>query len=389
MTEKVLTQQGQARTPQLGISNRRLGSLDFFRGVTIVSMIIVNNPGDWGHIYPPFEHSTWNGCTPTDLVFPFFLFIVGVSIQYAIGDKRLDRSQQGRLIRNAGRRSLLLFGLAILLTLLSHFSFSHLRILGVLQRISMVFFICAVLFIKTSRGFQIGLFATILVVYCALMTLVPVPGIGPSNGEPGTNLAAWFDNLILGPNHMWAQSKTWDPEGILSTLPSIATCLFGLLVGGFLKRKDLPDGDKIAWLFSIALLAVLAGLIWNGFFPMNKALWTSSFVLFTGGLATAGLSLSYWLIDAQGYKRFTIPFIAFGSNAITIFVVSGYLPFLLNKIKIHTPAGEQGLPQTLYETLFTPFLSPVNASLASALVYVILLSFPMIWMYKRKIFIKI
>ncbi|HEX9509109.1 MAG TPA: DUF5009 domain-containing protein [Puia sp.] len=383
MSEQLLTQM-PAPKPSV-----RLVSLDFLRGLTVASMILVNNPGDWDHIYPPFEHSKWNGCTPTDLVFPFFLFIVGVSINYAIGDKRLDATLHRKLIANAGRRSAMIFGLALLLTLIVHFDFAHLRILGVLQRIAIVFFICAVLFIKTSRRFQIGLFFGILVVYCALMTLVPVPGFGPSNLAPGTNLAAWVDYHILGPNHMWSQSKTWDPEGILSTLPSISTCLFGVLAGGFLKRKDLPDANKVAWLFSVAVLSVIAGLIWDLFFPMNKALWTSSFVLFAGGLATAGLALSYWLIDVQGRKKYTTPFVAFGANAITIFVVSGYLPFLLNRIKVNTPHGRQGLPPFLYSTLFTPYLSPVNASLASALAYVIILSFPMIWMYKRKIFIKI
>lgn len=371
-------------------SSPRLVSLDFFRGLTVASMILVNNPGDWGHIYPPFEHSKWNGCTPTDLVFPFFLYIVGVSINYAIGDKRLDPSLHNKLIVHAARRSAMIFGLAmILLLFMNGFNFAHLRILGVLPRIAIVFFICALLFIKTSRRFQITLFFSILIVYCVLMTLVPVPGFGPSNLAPGTNLAAWIDLHTLGVNHLWAQSKTWDPEGILSTLPAISTCLFGVLTGGFLKRKDLPDANKVAWLFSAAMLSVVAGLIWDLFFPMNKALWTSSFVLFTGGLATAGLALSYWLIDVQGRKKFTTPFLAFGANAITIYVVSGYLPIVLNNIKISTTQGKQGLPQFLYETLFTPWLSPVNASLASALTYVILLTIPMIWMYKRKIFIKI
>jgi predicted acyltransferase len=376
-------------TPHIN-SSGRLVSLDFFRGLTVASMILVNNPGDWGHIYPPFEHSKWNGCTPTDLVFPFFLFIVGVSINYAIGDKRLDPRLHKKLILKAARRSLMLFGLALLLSLImTSFDFAHLRILGVLQRIAIVFFICAVLFIKTSQRVQLWIFSLILVVYWLLMAFVPLPGIGPSNLEPGTNLAAWVDSLILGTNHMWRQSKTWDPEGLLSTLPAISTCLFGIAVGGILKRKDCPDANKVVRLFSIAFFAILTGLIWNLFFPMNKALWTSSFVLYTGGLATAFLAISYWLIDSQRRKKYTTPFIAFGANAITIFVVSGYLPILLNSIKITTPQGKVGVTEFLYQTLLTPFLSPENASLASALIYVFLLSFPMMWLYKKKIFIKL
>lgn len=367
----------------------RLVSLDFFRGLTVASMILVNNPGDWGNIYAPLEHSKWNGCTPTDLVFPFFLFIVGVSINFAIGDKRLDSAQHKNLLLAAGRRSFLIFGLAILLTLIPSFDFVHLRFLGVLQRIAIVFFIGAALYIKISRRSQTWIFSVILVLYYFLMNFIPVPGTGVSNLEPGTNLAAWLDNIVIGQDHMWSGTKTWDPEGILSTLPAIATCLFGLLVGGFLKRKDLAEGDKIAWLFSMAILAVLAGLIWDGFFPMNKALWTSSFVLFTGGLATGGLSLSYWLIDVQQRKKFTTPFVAFGSNAITVYVVSGLIPLALSYIKINGAGGKQSLTQYLYEMLFAQHLSPVNASLVSALAYVILLSFPLMWMYKRKIFIKI
>jgi predicted acyltransferase len=383
--------QNTSSTPSIQntIPTGRLVSLDFFRGLTVASMILVNNPGDWGHIYPPFEHSKWNGCTPTDLVFPFFLFIVGVSINYAIGDKRLDPSLHRPLILKAARRSILIFGLALLLTLIPRFDFAHLRILGVLQRIAIVFFICAVLYIKTSQRVQRWLFFIILIVYWLLMCFVPVPGIGPSNLEPGTNLAAWVDNLILGTNHMWSQSKTWDPEGLLSTLPAISTCLFGIAAGGILKRKDLADANKVAWLFTIAFFAILAGLIWNIFFPMNKALWTSSFVLYTGGLATAFLAISYWLVDIQGRKKYTRPFIAYGANAILIFVVSGYLPVFMNMIKVTGPQGKVGITQYLYETLLVAHLSPESASLASALIYVFCLSFPMMWLYKKKIFIKL
>ncbi|MES1159880.1 MAG: DUF5009 domain-containing protein [Bacteroidota bacterium] len=370
-------------------TQRRILSLDFFRGLTVASMILVNNPGDWGHIYTPLEHSKWNGCTPTDLVFPFFLFIVGVSINFAIGDKRLDPTRQGKILWAAGRRAAILFGLGLLLSLIPSFDFAHLRIMGVLQRIGIVFFICVFLFIQTSAMAQICFFFAVLVLYWLLMTLVPVPGIGAPNLQPGTNLAAWLDSLILTPNHMWRETKTWDPEGILSTLPSISTCLLGLQAGGILRRKEMAEGDKVAWLFSIALLAVIAGLIWDGFFPMNKALWTSSFVLFTGGLATAGLALSYWLIDVQQYRRTITPFVAFGANAISVYVGSGWIPMVLSYIKVHTPSGSQPLTQYLYEVLFASFLTPINASLACALAYVLILSFPLWWMYKRKIFIKI
>ncbi len=367
----------------------RLRSLDFFRGLTVAGMILVNNPGDWGHIYAPLEHSVWNGCTPTDLVFPFFLFIVGVSIVYAMAGKKEIPADHGRLIGKAARRSLTIYLLAMLLNLIPKFNFAHLRFLGVLPRIAIVFFICSVIFIKTSRKTQVWIFWSILIAYYLIMNFIPVPGIGPSNLEPSTNLAAWLDTLILTPNHMWSGSKTFDPEGILSTLPAIGTCLLGIFTGNWLQKKDISSETKTSWLFSVAGLLILAGLIWNGFFPMNKALWTSSFVLFTGGLAMAVLTLSFWLIDVQGRQRFIEPFVAFGSNAITIYVVSGYLPELIGSIPVTDAGAKSNLWSYGYHHLFTSWLSPVNASVASALVYVAILSIPMIWMYRKKIFIRL
>jgi predicted acyltransferase len=365
----------------------RLRSLDFFRGLTVAGMILVNNPGDWGHIYAPLEHSVWNGCTPTDLVFPFFLFIVGVSIVYAMGSRKNDQTKHRALILRAARRSLTIYALFVILNLIQNFDFQHLRILGVLPRIAIVFFICTVIYIKTDRKTWIWIFWTILIGYYFVMNFIPVPGIGPSNLEPSTNLAAWIDRTVLTTNHMWSGSKTFDPEGILSTIPAIATCLLGIFTGTWMQRKDRTADNKVAWLFSIAGLLVLGGLIWNGFFPMNKALWTSSFVLFTGGLAMATLTLSYWLIDVNGLQKYTEPFVAFGSNAITIYVVSGYLPLLIGAIHVEEDGHTTNLWQYGYQHLFASWLSPINASVVSALVYVALLSLPMIIMYRKKIFI--
>jgi predicted acyltransferase len=367
----------------------RLRSLDFFRGLTVAGMILVNNPGDWGHIYAPLEHSVWNGCTPTDLVFPFFLFIVGVSITYAMAGRKTDPANHRGIILKAARRSLTIYALALVLNLIPKFDFLHLRFLGVLPRIAIVFFICTVIFVKTSRKTQIWIFWLILAVYYLIMNFIPVPGVGPSNLEPSTNLAAWMDRLLLTTNHMWSGSKTFDPEGILSTLPAISTCLLGILTGTWLQQKERSSENKVAWLFSAASLLILGGLIWNGFFPMNKALWTSSFVLFTGGLAMATLSLSYWLIDVNGRAKFTEPFVAFGSNAITIYVVSGYLPLLIGSITVPDDGKKSNLWQYVYHHVFASWLSPINASVVSALVYVSLLSIPMIIMYRKRIFIRL
>ncbi|MEO8712780.1 MAG: heparan-alpha-glucosaminide N-acetyltransferase domain-containing protein [Parafilimonas sp.] len=205
---------------------QRLVSLDFFRGLTMAAMVLVNNPGDWGHIYAPLEHSKWNGCTPTDLIFPFFLFMVGVSIVYAMSSKKDDKHLHKQIILKAFRRALTLYIIFALLALIPGFDFAHFRIMGVLPRIAIVFFICAFIYIKTIFQQWLWLFCILLIVYCFLMTVVPVPGIGYAALEPGKNLAAWLDNIILTPKHVWNQTKTWDPEGILSTLPAIATCLY-------------------------------------------------------------------------------------------------------------------------------------------------------------------
>jgi predicted acyltransferase len=381
-------------------TSQRLLSLDFFRGLTVATMILVNNPGSWAHIYAPLEHAEWNGCTPTDLVFPFFLFIVGVSIAYAMGSKKLDPSTHNKTILRALKRGLILFGLGLLLAVFprnfeTFFNdpvapFANLRIFGVLQRIGVVFFICSVIFLKQSEK---NIFRTIIIIlaaYWALMMFVPVPGVGYANLEKETNLGAWLDRTILTEAHLWKTAKTWDPEGILSTLPAIATGLFGVLVGVYLKRKDVEPGTKISWLFSIGILSVIAGLLWDLEFPINKALWTSSYVLYTGGLATMSLALSYWIIDVNKYNRFTKPFVIYGVNAITVFFVSGLLPRLINMIKIEQANGEKvGALTAFYQKFFVPYFSPINASLAYA-IFVILFFYVILWaMYKKNIIIKV
>ncbi len=210
---------------------QRLLSLDFFRGITVAGMILVNNPGDWKHVYAPLEHSKWNGCTPTDLVFPFFLFMVGVSITLSIGPKKDDKTLHRKLMLTALKRSIIIYVIFAAIHFLFTLNFNNFRILGVLPRIAIVFFISVVIFLKTNFKQQLWIFSIILIVYYLLMNVVPVPGVGYSNLEPSTNLAAWIDQKILTTKHMWSGSKTFDPEGILSTLPAISTCLFGVFVG--------------------------------------------------------------------------------------------------------------------------------------------------------------
>lgn len=376
----------------------RLLSLDFFRGLTVAAMILVNNPGSWSNIYAPLEHAEWNGCTPTDLVFPFFLFIVGVSIAYALGSKKLDPASHNKTILKALKRGLILFGLGFILAIFPRnfatYDFVEtiktVRIPGVLQRIAVVFFIAAVIFLKSSEKTIFRTIIVILLGYWILMMFVPVPGFGDANLEKETNLGAWLDRTILTEAHLWKSAKTWDPEGILSTLPAIATALFGVLVGVYLKRKDVDAANKIAWLFSVGTLATLAGLLWDLHFPINKALWTSSYVLYTGGLATIILALSYWIIDVNKYNGFTKPFVIYGVNAITVFFVSGLMPRLVNMIKVELPDGKEiGALSWIYQTCFVPYFSPINASLAYAITF-IMFFFVILWfMYKKNIIIKV
>lgn len=360
----------------------RLLSLDVFRGLTIAAMILVNDPGDWGHIYAPLEHSKWNGCTPTDLIFPFFLFMVGVSIIYAM-ERKKDTVSHSKLILKAFRRMVIILVIQYTIQLLFHPGLSHMRIPGVLPRIAIVYFICTVLYLKTSQKTRDWLFVIALVGYYMMMNFIPVPGVGYANLEPTTNIGAWVDRMVFTPNHLWAESHTWDPEGLLGTIPAIATCLFGIRLGSWLKRRDREDSVKVTWMFTSGVISVILALIWDLFFPINKALWTSSFVLYTGGLATIGLALSYWLIDVQGYKKFTPPLVAFGANAITAYILADFIPHYLSMIR----GNAKGDP--FYHSFFRSFLSPINASLASA-IFIVLIIWGVMWiLYKRKIIIKV
>jgi len=360
----------------------RLLSLDIFRGITVAAMILVNNPGDWGHIYSPLEHSAWNGCTPTDLIFPFFLFIVGVSIVYAMESKSAIITNHPKMILNALRRSVILIIISLITQLLFHPGFSHLRYPGVLQRIGLVYFACTILYLKTSQKTRDWLMGILLVGYYILLNFVPVPDTGHPSLEPSLNMGAWLDRTLFTTNHLWSESRTWDPEGLLGTLPAIVTGLIGIRVGTWLKRKDRDDSVKISWLLTYGVITIVTGLAWGLFFPINKALWSSSYVLYSGGWAMAGLGICYWLIDVQGYKKYTAPFVAFGVNALPAYILSNYIPhYLINKPKF---GG-----QTIYQILFAPYFSPYNASVLSAAVLVLLIWLLMWILHLRKIIIKV
>ena len=366
--------------------NKRLYSLDVFRGITVAAMILVNNPGSWDSVYPPLLHAHWHGCTPTDLIFPFFLFIVGVSIHFAYQPK-LNEGLTNKTLIKIIRRSAIIFLLGMLLALVPKFNFETVRIPGVLQRISIVFLICSLIYFKTNWLSQIRVAIILLVGYFILMTAVPVPDFGAANLEPETNLGAWLDRLLLG-GHLWSQSKVWDPEGILGTIPAIATGLLGILTGQLFSKVEAP-AERVTWLFFIGALLIVVGLIWDLVFPINKAIWTSSYVLYAGGIAMQFFAACYWLIDVQGIKKWCTPFIYYGTNAIFVFVASGFLAKFLIRTKIGEGENEISLWGNLYKNLYASWLSPMNASLAFA-VTLILFFLLILWqMYKRKIFVKV
>lgn len=419
----------------------RLTSLDVFRGFTILLMTIVNNPGSWASIYPPLEHAEWHGCTPTDLVFPFFVFIMGTAIPFAMPVKQFDAAVFNKILVRSLRIFCLglslnyfsrfeLFGLedipllivrlliifAIAYALLGNFSlkiktylvfailivllslaysgleaFSDVRIPGVLQRIGIVYFFTSLLYLKSNLKTQLIVLAAILIVYWLLMAFVPVPGIGGANFEKNTNLAAWLDNLLLN-GHLWSASKTWDPEGILSTLPAIGTGILGMFIGQKLNLQ-IPKIEIAKKMAVYGIIFLITGLLWNTFFPINKSLWTSSYVLYTAGIATICLTILYYIIDIANYKKWTKLFLIWGVNPMIVFYFSGIIPRVLSAIKVQSPeipTEQINLQSLIYKFWIVPcFENPLNSSLAYALSYAIFWSLILWVLYKKRLIFKV
>lgn len=379
-------------------TSNRLISLDVFRGITIAGMVLVNNPGTWSYIYGPLEHAPWNGWTPTDLVFPFFLFIVGIAITLALG-KRVESNGINREIYfKIIRRTVLIFGLGLFLATFPFYNFSkgewidpaHVRIMGVLQRIAVCYLIASLVFIHTNWKQQAIIAGVLLLVYWALMTLINVPGCEVTTfNDKACNLAAYIDRILLTENHMWSQSKVFDPEGLLSTIPAICTTIAGILCGHWLRSKR-GDLEKVAAMFFFGVILVTVGWAWSFWFPINKSLWTSSYVVFTAGMALCFLGFCYWLIDIKNYEKWSKPFVIFGVNALALFVGSGVLARLMGIIKVTGADGEPiSLQLWIFNNIFLPFAEPVNASLAFAICTILLWLFLLWLLYRKKIYIKV
>ncbi len=369
-------------------ATERLVSLDAFRGLTIAGMVLVNNPGSWSHIYWPLGHAAWHGWTPTDLIFPFFLFIVGVSITLALGPRREESSSQRDLYLKIVKRSLIIFALGLFLNGFPYFHLSEVRIPGVLQRIAICYLFASLIFLRTNVKTQAFIFIALLLVYWLVMMLIPAPGFAAGDLSKEGSIASFIDRKLLG-KHIWVQGRVYDPEGLLSTIPAVATTLLGVLTGHVL-RSGKSQYEKVALMFLVGMCWVVVGWAWNPFFPINKSLWTSSYVLFTGGMAMQLLAFCYWLIDVKSYRTWAKPLVVFGVNAIALFVGTGLMAKLMGLIKLPKPDGSQTALKTwLYTRLFASWALPINASLAFAIAF-ILLWLGLMWiLYRRKIFIKV
>jgi predicted acyltransferase len=440
----------------------RLVSLDVFRGMTIAGMVLVNNPGTWSAIYGPLEHAPWHGITPTDYIFPFFLFIVGVAIPIAL-KKRMQNGVTRDLYLKIVQRAATIFALGILMSMIPFFqfndstgipyalkivlvlsfsaalllyllekktaaaitaavsaatvlvfyfagaeilwyNFSTMRIPGVLQRIAVCYLIVSLIFLHTNWKQQAIISVVLLLLYWIVMTVIPVPGCDITTiDDKACNLAAWLDRTILTEAHMWRSAKVYDPEGILSTIPAIVTTLSGVLTGTWLTRSIEDTNDEsairdpqsaietVAGLFFAGTVCLAVGWSWSLVFPLNKSLWTSSYVVYTSGLALLTLGFCYWLIDIKGYKKWAWPFVVFGANALALFVFSGIMARLLGMIRFAGP--EEGkfvtLQQVIFNNVFLSWASPINASLAFAICFILLWLFLMWLLYRKGIFLKV
>lgn len=400
-------------------TRERLVSLDVFRGMTVAGMLLVNNPGTWSAIYPPLGHAAWHGWTPTDLIFPFFLFIVGITTQLSITARRERGDDEGAIRRQILKRGALIFLFGFLLSGFPFFTWGAVpgnpdpsfldrvadrlytwRIMGVLQRIGVAYVISALIATRASVKAQVMTTAAILFVYWFIMTLLPVPGWSGTLGyqllgSGQTTMAGYWDRFFLDwsrfglGNHLWTGSRTWDPEGVLSTAGAVGTAMLGNLTGRWIGQPR-PLIERLAGMFAAGALAIMLGLMWHWSFPINKGIWTSSYVLFTGGVATVSLSTIMWLVDHMNQRQWTKFFVVYGMNPMVAFVGSGVMARLIYSIlKVDYQGQTVSLQAFIYRSAFASWLEPRTASLAFALAFVALWYVILLLLHRRNIFFRV
>ena len=381
---------------QAGMTPSRLASLDAFRGFTIAAMVLVNNPGDWSHLYSQLAHAEWHGWTFTDTIFPFFLFIGGVAMSLSLGRLAAAGADRPQLLLKLAKRACLIFLIGFLLNVIPRFDLATVRIPGVLQRIALCTLLAAPIVVYCGWRMQLAIIALLLTLYSALMLFYPVPGIGAGVLEPGQDFGAYIDRMLLD-GHLWVQSRTWDPEGIASTAPALCSQLFGVLAGRFLLLEQNRT-EQTVWLLLAGLLCVWLGVIGDAILmPINKSLWTPSYCLLMTGWALILFCAFFWLLDANPYRavreaaaRWAHPFTVYGMNALFIFALSGLVAKMLGFIKLSQPdGGTLSLGRLLYAPLRDLPIGAVNSSLLHALLFNACM-FAVAWvMWRRKWFVKV
>jgi predicted acyltransferase len=388
--------------------------LDVFRGLTVAGMLLVNNPGSWANIYPPLEHAAWHGWTPTDLIFPFFLFIVGITTELSLGARRERGADRAAMVRQVLRRGALIFLFGLALNAFPFFQwgdlrgvadpsfldrvvyrFEHLRVLGVLQRIGLAYLVAGLVTVRFTWRGQAAVAAALLLGYWAVLALAAVPPTGLPGwmvwDRPGTTVDAWLDRVVLTPNHLWAGGGgVRDPEGLLSTVPAVASVLVGALAGRWIGQQRRPLAERLNGLFAAGALGMVAGLVWSWALPINKNLWTSSYALFTGALGCVALATCMWLIDAQRVTGWTRPFVVYGTNPMLAFLGSGLMARLLYSIfKVDLGGKPVPVVEWLYRQVYAPWLPPRAASLGFALSFVGFWYLVLRWCHRRGIVFRV
>lgn len=404
MATKTIDQRSQRTevvVPGPRAGGARLVSLDVLRGLAVAGMILVTDPGTYSAVYPPLLHSPWNGATATDMIFPAFLFSVGVAITLSFRSRVLKGESRGSLAKHVVIRSVIMFFVGLALNGFPDYDFHTIRIPGVLQRIALCYLCAGFIYLGLSgaddeasvvrRAWRIGsLLFVILAGYWALLKFFPVPGFGPNHLDSLGYLGAYIDRAVFGIRHLWPYGTTagvgvtYDPEGILSTFPAIATTLLGVLVGELMRSK-LSFGKKAAYLAVAGLIMFVAGLLLSPLFPINKRIWTSTFVLVSGGVALMVFASLLYLVDLKQWKRWTPPLLIFGSNAILAFALSNVITTLTDRIHV----GSLTFHQWADSACFATWLPAVNASLAYAIT-IVLFNMAILWpLYRRRIFVRL